>query len=179
MKKLTILITVMMMILSALSSCKKSSEVVQSLDTIVGIHIGFIATNFTETDSQGNEITLDSYRGNVILLTFSTMWCGPCRTEAPELVNTYNTFKERGLVILQCNFQDEDGNPADLGDLARWINEFGITFTVFNDPDQSTVDLYNFNAVPFNIVIDRDFTIAYRQAGFYPDELHQIIKELL
>jgi peroxiredoxin len=179
MKKIIILITVVMMILSVLSSCKKSSEVVRRMDSIVSIYIGFIATNFTETDSQGNEITLDSYRGNVILLTFSTMWCGPCRAEVSELVNLYNTFKERGLVILQCIYQDEDGNPADLSDLARWINEFGMTFTVFNDPDRSTVDLYNFNAIPFNIVIDRDFTIAYRKAGFYPDELQQIIKELL
>jgi peroxiredoxin len=179
MKKIIILITVVMMILSVLSSCKKSSEVDQPGNPVVGIYFGNIASNFTETDSQGNEFTLESFRGNVILLTFSTMWCGPCRMEAPELVNLYNTFKERGLVIIQCIYQDEDGNPADLSDLARWLNEFGMTFTVFNDPDRSTVDLYNFNAIPFNMVIDRDFIIRYRESGFYPDVLQQIIKELL
>lgn len=167
------------MILSILSSCKKSSEAVQPGDPVVGIYFGNIARNFTETDSQGNEMTLESFRGNVILLTFSAMWCGPCRMEAPELVNLYNTLKDRGLVIVQCIFQDEDGNPADLSDLARWINEFGMTFTVFNDPDQSTVNLYNFNAIPFNIVIDRDFIIRYREAGFYPGDLQAIIQAYL
>ena len=169
----------MMMILSVLSSCKKSIQGNQPENLVVGIYINNIATSFTEIDSQGNEITLESFRGNVILLTFSTMWCGPCRAEAPELVNLYNTLKERGLVIVQCIFQNEGGNPADLSDLARWLNEFGMTFTVFNDPDMSTVNLYNFNAVPFNIVIDRDFIIRYRDSGFYPGGLQTIIEDLL
>jgi peroxiredoxin len=169
----------MLMILSVLSSCKKSSEVDQPGDPVVGIYVGNIATNFTETDSQDSAITLESFRGNVILLTFSAMWCGPCRREAPELVNLYNTLKDRGLVILQCIYQDEDGNPSDLSDLARWINEFGMTFTVFNDPDRSTVNLYNFNAIPFNVVIDRDFIIRHRKSGYYPGELQQVIESLL
>jgi peroxiredoxin len=179
MRKIIILITVMLMILSVLSSCKKSSEAAQPVDPIVGIRIGNLATNFTETDSQGNEITLESFRGNVILLTFSTMSCGPCRAEAPELVRLYNTFKDRGLVILQCIFQDEYGDPADLSDLARWINEFRITFTVFNDPDGATVYLYNFNTVPFNMVIDRDFIIRYRESGYYPGGLQPVIESYL
>ncbi len=179
MKKIILLISVMLMILSVLTSCKKNSEVDQQGDPVVGIYVGNIATNFTETDSQGNEITLESFRGNVILLTFSAMWCGPCRMEAPELVNLYNTLKDRGLVIVQCIYQDEDGNPSDLSDLARWINEFGMTFTVFNDPDRSTVNLYNFDAIPFNVVIDRDFIIRHRNSGYYPGELQQVIEGLL
>jgi peroxiredoxin len=167
------------MILSVLSSCKKSSEVDQPGDPVLGVYISNIATNFTETDSQGNEISLESFRGNVILLNFSTMWCGFCRAETPELENLYNTYKEQGLVILQCIYQDEDGNPSNLSDLARWINEFGMTFTVFNDPDRSTVNLYNFNAVPFNLVIDRDLIIRYRDSGFYPDLIQQVIVDLL
>jgi peroxiredoxin len=167
------------MVLSVLSSCKKSSGVDQSGNPVVGVYLGNIAANFSETDSQGNELTLESYRGNVILLTFSAMWCGPCRSEAPELVNLYNTYKEQGLEIVQCIYQDEDGNPSDLSDLARWINEFGMTFTVFNDPDRSTVNTYNFDAIPFNVIIDRDFIIRHRIEGYDPGALRRHIEELL
>jgi glutathione peroxidase-family protein len=182
MKKINILITVMLMILSVLSSCKKSSEVDSTFpptNPVVGIYRGNIATNFTETDSQGNEITLESFRGNVILLTFSAMWCGPCRLEAPELVNLYNTYKEQGLEIVQCIYQEEAGNPSDLSDLARWINEFGMTFTVFNDPDRSTVNTYNFDGIPYNVLIGRDFIIWYIIEGYDPDTLRRRIEELL
>jgi peroxiredoxin len=176
MKKIIISLTVMLIILSVLSSCKKSSGVDQQG---VGVYEGNIAANFVEINSQGNEITLESFRGKVIMLTFSAMWSDPCRLEAPDLVDLYNTYKERGLEIVQCIYHDEDSNPADLSDLARWINEFGMTFTVFNDPDLSTVFLYQFNAIPFNVVIDRDFIIRDRIEGYFGAELHQAIEDLL
>ncbi len=179
MKRRMIVLTFMLMALIILSSCKKSSEVNPPSDPGEGVFVGNIAINFTETDSNGNPFTLESFRGKVILLTFSAMWCGPCRREAPELMNLYNTYKERGLEIAQCIYQDEDGNAADLSDLARWITEFGITFTVFNDPDRSTANTYGFNAIPFNVLIDRNFIIRYREAGFYPDALRQRIEQLL
>jgi peroxiredoxin len=169
----------MLMILSILSSCKKSSEVDQPGDAVVGINIGNIAANFTETNSQGNEITLESFRGKVILLTFSTMWSSSCRLEAPDLLDLYNTYKERGLEIVQCVYHDEDGYPTDLSDLARWINEFGMTFTVCSDPDLSTVYLYKFNGIPFNVFIDRDFIIRDRIEGYRPAALRRNIEELL
>jgi peroxiredoxin len=179
MKKIIILLVIMLMILSVLSSCKKSGGVDQPGNPVLGVYIGNIATNFSETNPQGNEITLESFRGNVILLNFSAMWCGPCRAEAPELVNLYNSLKERGLEIVQCIYQDEDGNPSDLSDLARWIDEFGMIFTVFNDPDRSTANLYNFDAIPFNVIIDRDFIIRHRIEGYDPGEMRRYIEDLL
>ena len=179
MKKIIILLATMLIILSVISSCKKSREVDQPGDPVVGVYEGNIAANFTEANSQGNEITLESFRGKVILLTFSAMWSAPCRLEAPDLVDIYNTYKERGLEIVLCIYHDEDSNPADLSDLARWINEFGMTFTVFNDPDLSTVYLYEFDSIPFNVIIDREFIIRDRFAGFRSAALRLSIENLL
>jgi peroxiredoxin len=176
MKKIIILLAIMLIISGVFSSCKKSGEIGQP---VVGVYPGNIAANFTETNSQGNEITLESFRGKVILLTFSAMWSNPCRLEAPDLVDLYNTYKEQGLEIVQCIYHDEDGTPTDLSDLARWINEFGITFTVFNDPDLSTVYLYNLDGIPFNVFIDRDFIIRYRFEGYRTAALRECTEALL
>ena len=179
MKKITILFVILFIILSVLSSCKKSSEVDQQGNPVVGVYTGNIAADFTEINSQGNAITLESFRGKVILLTFSAMWCSPCRLEAPDLVDLYNTYKERGLEIVQCIYQDEDSNLADLSDLGRWINEFGMTFTVFNDPNLSTFHLYQVNAIPLNVIIDREFIIRNRFTGYFAARLRRSIEDLL
>ena len=179
MKKTFILLLAAFVVLSALSSCKKSKDAVPPPGPSAGVYVGNIAFNFTETDSQGNPVTLESFRGNVILLTFSTMWCNPCRAETPELVGLYNTYKERGLEIIQFIYQDEDRNSADLNDLARWINEFGTNFIVCNDPDPSTVSRYDPEAIPLNLIIDRDFIIRYRDSGYHPNEVRQWIESLL
>lgn len=166
-------------VLSFLPSCKKSSAGDNNQPPTIGISINNIATNFTENDSQGVPLTLESYRGNVILLNFSAMWCMPCIAEAPILVQLYNTYKEMGLEIIQCIYQDEDSNPADLEDLARWLDEFGISFIVINDPDRSTVDSYIISAIPTNIIIDRDFIIRYRAEGFSESDVRRWIENLL
>jgi len=177
MKKLFIYLFASILILSTISSCKKSKDTGTDSDT--GVNIGFIATNFSEQNSNGDQVTLDQFRGNVIILTFSTMWCGPCRMETSELVEIYNQYKEQGLEIFQIIYQDEEGHAADLSDLARWIDEFGIIFTVCTDPNQSTVNTYQFSSLPFNIVIDRDFVIRFRNSGYAPGELADQIQTLL
>jgi thiol-disulfide isomerase/thioredoxin len=160
-------------------SCKNSTENGQNDDPIVGVYVGNIALNFIEKNSKGNDFSLDSCKGKVILLNFSAMWCGPCRAEVGDLMELYNTFKERGFEIVQCIFQDEDGNPADLSDLGRWITEFKLLFTVTNDPDSSSVTSYNFSGVPFNVIIDRDFIIRHRITGFDKTSMSNLIENYL
>ncbi len=182
MKKRLILLVATALVLSLLSSCKKNDAIDDAPDNsppTVGIRTGNIATTFTEIDADGNEFSLDSLKGKVILLNFSAMWCGPCRREASQLMAIYNTYKERGLEIVQCIYEDEDGNPTDLSDINRWIQEYNITYTVITDPDYSSVNTYNFSAIPFNIIIDRDFIIRYTEMGFYYDTVIRKIEQYL
>ncbi len=178
MKKTLILLIATVMVLSVLTSCKKNSSA-DSEPAVVGVRVGNIATSFTETDSQGDSFTLESLRGNVILLNFSAMWCTPCRAEAIHLMDLYNTYHQNGLEIVQCIYQDEDGNPTDASDIGRWIQEYGITYTVITDPDRSSVDTYEFTAIPFNAIIDRDFVIHYVSQGFDIDTVIRNIENLL
>jgi peroxiredoxin len=180
MKKVLVLLAAVPLVLSFLSSCKKSSEVDGvNKEPTVGVRMGNIASTFTETDANGNSFSLESLRGKVILINFSTMWCGPCRQEASQLMSIYNTYKERGLEIIQCIYQDEDGNPSNQSDINRWIQEYSITYTVCTDPDRSSVDTYNFSAIPFNVIIDRDFIIRYVAEGFDHNTVIQKIEQYL
>ena len=132
-------------------------------------HVSGKAVGFTETDSFGNDFDFESLKGKVILLNISTMWCGPCRRETPELVARDEKYHEQGLEIVQCIFDDEDHSPADLDDLKRWVNEFNPNYTVINDLDKSTVALAadpNNISIPINIIITRNFVVRYCETGF-------------
>lgn len=177
-KKILFLLLFVGLILGSFS-CKNSTENGQNDDPIVGVYVGNIAMNFIEKNSKGNDFSLDSYKGKVILLNFSAMWCGPCRAEAGDLMELYNTYKERGFEIVQCIFQDEDSNPADQSDIGRWITEFKLLFTVTSDPDYSSVNSYNFSGVPFNVIIDRDFIIRHRISGFDKNSVSNLIESYL
>jgi peroxiredoxin len=168
MKKAIIMFMVSIMVLIGLSTCKKSAE--------VGREVGSTAPNVIETDSQGAQFNMESLRGRVILLNFCTMWCGPCREEVPDLIDLYNRFHSQGLEIVQCLYQDEDMEITDLSDLARWIQEYNIPFTVITDPDSSAIIDYNAFGYPRNVIIDRDFIIQHVIEGFYRDQIIQAVE---
>ena len=144
-----------------------------------GILVGNRALDFSEEDSQGNLFSLSSFRGKVILLNFTTMWCLPCREEAAELMPLYNELGPRGLEIVVCLLEDMDRNPTDLDDLKVWLDAYGFTFPLIHDPDSSTENTYQIENVPTNIVIDRDFIIRYRGSGYRPPEIMEAITEYL
>jgi len=145
----------------------------------IGQLIGDFIQAFVEQDNNGNTFSFDSYKGKVILLNISAMWCGPCRSEASELMEIYNTYKERGFEIVQCIYQDEDGNASDQSDIQRWVQEFVLSFVVLTDPDRSLTDFFSFSGIPFNVIVGRDFVIRYRQEGFDKTAIINKIEELL
>src|SRR5690348_3566576 len=46
-------------------------------------------------DVNGKELSLDAYKGKVVLLNFWATWCGPCRAEIPSLIRIQEAYKDR------------------------------------------------------------------------------------
>ena len=73
--------------------------------------IGKYVVDFSATDLDGNPISLQQYRGKVILLDFWAVWCGPCIGEMPNVKKVYNAYKDKGFDVIGVSF---DNNEAEL-----------------------------------------------------------------
>lgn len=67
---------------------------------------GKIAPDFTLTDIEGNVQKLSSYRGKNVLVVFWATWCGPCKLEAPELIELRKSIPQDKLAILAISRED-------------------------------------------------------------------------
>ena len=56
--------------------------------------IGKQALDFQVTDLEGEALSLEKYRGQVVLLDFWATWCGPCIAEMPNVKKTYEKYKD-------------------------------------------------------------------------------------
>ncbi|HEV8457452.1 MAG TPA: TlpA disulfide reductase family protein [Methylomirabilota bacterium] len=128
--------------------------------------IGKPATKFSLKTFDGNQISLEGLRGKVVLVNFWASWCYPaCYEEAPALERGWQTFKDRGLVLIGINIQDKD-EPA-----RKFLAEFGHSFPNAPDPAGRVSVDYGVYGVPETFFIDRAGNVRYKHVGALTDAI--------
>ena len=137
--------------------------------------VGKAASRFALTAFDGKRVALESLRGQVVVVNFWASWCYPaCYEEAPSLERAWQTYKDRGLVVVGVNFQDKD-EPAK-----RFLTQFGHTFPNAPDPSGRVSVDYGVYGVPETYFIDRKGRVRFKRVGPVSDELlKQQIEPLL
>jgi cytochrome c biogenesis protein CcmG/thiol:disulfide interchange protein DsbE len=117
------------------------------------------APEFTLTLFDGRTIRLSDFRGKVVFLNFWASWCPPCRAEARLLEESWQRYKDQGVVFLGVDIQDREE------DARRFIQEFGITYLNGRDPKNRIAIDYGVYGIPETFFIDPEGRIAYKHIG--------------
>jgi thiol-disulfide isomerase/thioredoxin len=115
---------------------------------------GSLAPEIALPDPKGDTIMLSSTRGSVVLLDFWASWCGPCRSENPNLVKVYNLYHNKGFQIFQVSLdKTRDAWLKGIEDdgLEKWIHVSDIKYW-----NSVVVPLYKIESIPANFLLDRD-----------------------
>ena len=97
----------------------------------------------------------DDYKGKVVLIDFWATWCGPCISEAPNVVKAYAEYHPQGLEILGISF-DKTGDEEKLKTVAT---KHSITWPqVFDGKgwEAAVGQLYGIRSIPHMLLVDGD-----------------------
>jgi len=149
---------------------------------VVGTNIGNVAPDIKFTTPDGKEDDLYSTRGYIVLVDFWASWCGPCRGENPNVVATYNKYKDmkfkgaKGFKIYSVSLDqnaaawkgaiasDKLSWPDHVSDLKGW--------------NSAAAKLYGVYSIPTNFLLDsKGVIIAHGlRGGDLGDKLQELVK---
>lgn len=93
-------------------------------------------------------------RFELLLVNSAALWCSACLSEHETLPDHYRELSPKGLVILSALFQDRKGDPADVDDLALWVETYETPFPMALDPDYQLGAYAPAASAPLNLLID-------------------------
>jgi peroxiredoxin len=120
--------------------------------------VGSAAKEFSVRDSD-HQVSLNQFRGQVVVLNFWATWCPPCMQELPSMMEMQNQLRSRGVVVL--------GVSIDVDDDAyhRFLKQRGVNFVTVRDPEQKVAGMYGTSGWPESYIIDRQGVLRRKVVG--------------
>ncbi|MGC1646914.1 MAG: TlpA disulfide reductase family protein [Candidatus Sulfotelmatobacter sp.] len=120
--------------------------------------IGTAAREFTVQDSE-RTVSLNQFRGQVVILNFWATWCPPCVEELPSMIAMQDRVRGKGIVVLGVSIDvDEDAYH-------RFLKLRNVNFLTVRDPEQKVAGLYGTTGWPETYIIDRQGVLRRKLVG--------------
>lgn len=140
--------------------------------------IGQAAPDFALRATSGGNVRLSEHRGEVVVLSFWSSRCTPCRAQLSLLNRSFATYHSAGLAVYGVGVDDDPTQALEFAHSAS------VSFPMLLDPEKSVSRSYVVDNLPMTVLIDRGGTVRqvlrdYNAASesLYVQELRALLNE--
>jgi len=140
--------------------------------------MGQAAPDFALHAAAGENVRLSEHRGEVIVVSFWSSRCTPCRSQLTSLNRSYQTYRSAGLQVYGVGVDDDPAQSREFAHSAQ------VGFAMLLDPAKGVARSYEVDELPMTVLIDRNGLIRYvlrdySQANdtLYLQELRALLNE--
>lgn len=146
-----------------------------------GMGAGYDAPAFKLKDLEGKTVSLEEYRGRIVVVDFWATWCSPCLMSIPELVEIQEKYRDKGVTVLGISV-DLPENISE-ADLRVFKDKLKMNYSILRADRQVMADYFAGGesqvAIPTLFVVDQQGKIRDKLVGFRPGKLEEALQKLL
>jgi len=141
--------------------------------------LGHEAPDFALHAVAGSNVRLSEHRGDVVVLSFWSSRCSPCRAQLAALDQSLATYRSAGLQMYGINVDDDQTRALEFAHGGQ-----AVSFALLLDPDKGVSRRYEVDNLPMTLLIDRNGIVRYvlrdysaKSEDLYLRELRTLLNE--
>ena len=130
------------------------------------------APAFALQNLSGSKVSLESYKGNAVMINFWATWCGPCKVETPWIVELRDKYAAQGFEVLGVDTEGDDLQASDKAGWAKveanagkFVTEMKVPYPVLLDGDSISRDYGGLDDLPASFFVDRSGKVVAASVG--------------
>lgn len=124
------------------------------------LEVGSKAPQFKVKTIDGQDLSLSSFHGKVLVLTSGAAWCPTCVIESKNFAPVYDEVKKQGVEFITVDIDPIDNETA--------IREFQKRYAPWHNVEkkqaEQLIEDYGFTRFEVTYIIDRDGIIKFRDS---------------
>lgn len=136
------------------------------------------APTFKLDSMAGQPLSLEQFKGQVVMINFWASWCGPCRQEMPLLEQLHAKYKPMGFTMIGVNVEPDSTLAAG------FLSKTPVTFPILFDTKSEVSKLYQVAGMPSTVIVDRKGNLRWIHRGYKPgdenaylDQIRALVRE--
>ena len=152
--------TFLAQIYEALGNTERAVEYRRKVTPPLGL-LGKPVPDFSATDLDGKPISIQDYRGKVVLLDFWAVWNSFCITDILNIKKIHETYRDQGFDVIGVSLDTDEAK------LRNFLKENNISWRqIYSGQERQSpfVQKFDVRSIPTRWLIDRDGTLIAHEA---------------
>ena len=124
--------------------------------------------DFSLRSIDGQTVTSNGLRGEVVVLAFGASWLPLSRTQLQGVRKLADEYSDRGLVVYWVSTESDNAkskNYASDEQLRSFSQKYGLKVTVLRDPDGAVSKKFGVDQLPSIVILDKEGSVSGSPIG--------------
>jgi peroxiredoxin len=123
---------------------------------------------FSMKSVDGQTVTSESLRGEVVVLAFGASWLPLSKTQLQGVRKLADEYSDRGVVVYWVSTESEDSKSKNFAtdeQLRAFSQKYGLKVTVLRDPDGVISKKFGVDQLPSIVILDKQGSVVGEPIG--------------